>query len=115
MGRRQFRKMAHLSFVRSKFEPNIFALNVAELAQRLRRQLAETLPTGSSTHQDANSCHVRLLRARHKRPSGDPAAEKRDELASSDDGHGSALLLLGGPTRSQSATARSASPLSSPK
>src|SRR5262249_3943973 len=76
----QFGKMVHLSLVRSEFEPNVFPLDITELAQRLAKQLPELLPTGSGTHQNANGCHLRLLRPRRERPCRS-AAQEGDELA----------------------------------
>jgi hypothetical protein len=51
--RRQFRKVAQLSLVRSEFKPNVLPLSIDKFAQVLAEQVPELLPTGSATHQNA--------------------------------------------------------------
>src|SRR5262249_4177243 len=64
----QFGKTAHLSLVRSELEPYILPLDVTEFAQHLGKQLPKSLRTGSVTHQNANGCHLWLLRPRRVWP-----------------------------------------------
>jgi hypothetical protein len=59
--RGQFRKPADLSFVRSELEANVLALKIAKLAQVLTKQVPEFVPTGSATHQNANSSALPML------------------------------------------------------
>ena len=77
--RRQFRKAAHLSLVRSELEPNIFLVDVTELAERFREKLPELLPARSAAHQNADGGDFWLLRRGGTRPSR-RAAKKRDEV-----------------------------------
>jgi hypothetical protein len=43
---------------------------------------SDRMPTGGTTHQNANGCHLRLLCARSERPRRRRAAGQRNEFAS---------------------------------
>src|SRR5262249_27857865 len=79
----QFRKAAHLSFVRSELEANVLPFAITKIPQILPKQLPEFLPAERGTNQNANGWHPGLLRARSHPPHDRHASNQFEELASS--------------------------------